>query len=96
MQIDFWGAALRCKTLIVSVRGMPYPKIGTTQYHTQLGLQDKGCKIKGLVVCTNWDKEPFNLENSLALGCYQPSPKIFHVVFFMFLYTFNKAFMILT
>ncbi len=27
------------------------PQIGTTPYHTQLGLPDKGRAIKGLVVC---------------------------------------------
>ncbi len=32
---------------------MPQPKkTGATQYHAQLGLPDKGCAIKGLVV--NW------------------------------------------
>ena len=35
--------------LIVGVGGMPWPKTGET--HTQLGLQDKGRAIKGLVVC---------------------------------------------
>ena len=51
---------------------MPWPQSGATQYHAQLGLTDKGREIKELVVCNNWDLEPLNLLNSLALGCYQP------------------------
>ena len=35
-----------------------------------LGLPDKGRAIKGLVVCNNWDLEPLDLLNGLALGCY--------------------------
>ena len=35
-------------TLIVFVGGMPWPKTDVTQYHTQLGLPDKGRAIKGL------------------------------------------------
>ena len=30
---------------------MPWPKTGATHYHAQLGLQDKGCAIKKLIVC---------------------------------------------
>ena len=45
------------------------------KYHAQLGLPDKGCAIKGLVVCNNWDLETLNLLKGLALGCYQPSPE---------------------
>ena len=37
---------------------------------------DKGRAIKGLVVCNNKDLEPLNLQNGLALGCYQPSPEV--------------------
>ena len=37
--------------LIVRVVGMPCPQTGATQYYTQSGLTDKGCAIKGLVVC---------------------------------------------
>ena len=38
--------------LIVRVGGTPWPKkTGATHYHAQLGLPDKGCAIKGLVVC---------------------------------------------
>ena len=55
---------------------MPWPPIGATQYHAQLGLPDKGRGIKGLVVCNNWDLEPLDLLNGLALGCYQPSPVV--------------------
>ncbi len=49
---------------------------GANQYHPQLGLQDKGCATKGLVVCNNRDLEPLDLQNGLALGCYQPSPEV--------------------
>ena len=55
---------------------MPWPKRGATRYHAQLGLPDKGRAIKGLFVCYNWDLEPLDLLNGLALGCYQPSPEI--------------------
>ena len=55
---------------------MPWPQTGATQYHAQLGLPDKGRAIKGLVVCNNWDLEPLDLLNSLALGCCQPSPEV--------------------
>ena len=65
---------VRWATLIVCVRGMLVP-IGATQYHAQLGLQDKGRAMKGLVVCNDWDLEPLDLLNGLALGCYQPSPE---------------------
>ena len=54
---------------------MPCPKASATQYHAQLELPDKGRAIKGLVVCNNWDIEPLDLLNGLALGCYQPSPE---------------------
>ncbi len=40
---------VRCLKLIVCVGGMPWPQTGATLYHTQLGLPDKGCAIKGLV-----------------------------------------------
>ena len=56
--------------------GMPWPQTGATQYPAQLRLPDKGRAIKGLVVCNNWDLEPWNLLNGLALGCYQPSRKV--------------------
>ena len=49
---------------------MPWPQTSATQYHAQLGLTDKGRAIKGLVVCNNWDLEPLELLNGLALGCY--------------------------
>ena len=53
---------------------MPWPQTGASQYHAQLGLPDKGRAIKELVVCNDWDLEPLDLLNSLALGCNQPSP----------------------
>ncbi len=36
---------VRCATLIVWEEGMPWPKTGATQYHAQLGLQNKGRAI---------------------------------------------------
>ncbi len=54
---------------------MPWPQTGATQYQAQLGLPEKGRTIKGLVVCINWDLEPLDLLNGLALSCYQPSPE---------------------
>ena len=47
-----------------------------TYYHEQLELPDKGRAIKGLVVCNNWDLEPLDFLNGLALGCYQASPDL--------------------
>ena len=55
---------------------MPWPQTGATQYHAQLQLPDKGRAIKGLVVCYNWDLEPLDLFNGLALSYYQPSPEV--------------------
>ncbi len=55
---------------------MPWPHSGATQYYAQLGLPDKGQAINGLVVCNNWDLEPLDLLNGLALGCYQPFPEV--------------------
>ncbi len=46
---------------------MSWPQIGATQYHEQLGLPDKGHVIKRLVVCNDWDLEPLDLLNALAL-----------------------------
>ena len=59
---------------------MPWPKTGATQYHAQLGISDKGRAFKGLVVCNNWDLEPSDMQNCLALGCYQPSPEVLIVL----------------
>ena len=58
---------------------MPWPKTGATHFNAQLGLPDKGLPIKELVVCNNWDLEPLELINGLALGCYQPSPESYMV-----------------
>ena len=55
---------------------MPWLQTGATQHHAQLGLLDQGRAIKGLVICNNWDLEPLDLLNGLALGCYQPSPEV--------------------
>ena len=59
---------------------MPSPQTGATQYDAQLVLPDKGYAIKGLVVCNNWDLEPLDLLNGLALGCYQPSSEVLIVL----------------
>ena len=42
---------VRCVTFIARVGGMPWPQTGTTHYHAQFGLPDKGRAIKGLIVC---------------------------------------------
>ncbi len=34
---------------------MPWPKTGIIHYHAQLELPDKGCVIKVLIVCNNWE-----------------------------------------
>ena len=60
---------------------MPWPKTVATQYHAQLELPDKGRAIKELVVCHNWDLEPLDMLNGLALGCYQPSPEVLIVLY---------------
>ena len=49
---------------------MTWSKTEATHYHAQLELPDKGCAIRGLVVCNNWDLEPLDLRNGLALVCY--------------------------
>ena len=38
-------------TLKEKVGELSWPKTGATPYHAQLGLPDKGCAIKELVVC---------------------------------------------
>ena len=55
---------------------MLQPKTSATEYNAQLGLPDKGRAIKWLVICNDWDLEPLDLLNSLALGCYQASPEV--------------------
>ncbi len=45
-----------------------------------VGLPYKGRAIKGLVVCNNWNLEPLDLLNGLALGFYQPSPGVLIVL----------------
>ena len=61
---------------------MPWPQKGATHDHAQLGLSDKGCAIKGLIVCNFGDLEPLDLLNGLALGCYQPSNEVLYQLFF--------------
>ena len=51
---------------------MSWPQTGAIQYNAQLGLSDKGRAIKELVIFNDWDLEPLNLLNGLALGSYQP------------------------
>ncbi len=62
---------------------MPWSITGATQYLAQLGLTDKCRTIKGLDVCNNWDLEPLDLLNGLALGYDQPSPEVLivHVIY---------------
>ncbi len=61
---------------------MLWPQTGATEYHAQLGHSDKGRVIKGLVVCTDWDLEPLDLLDGMALGYYQPSssPEVLFVL----------------
>ena len=58
---------------------MPWSQTGATQYNAQLGLPDKDRAIKGFVF-NDWDLEPLNLLNSLALGSYQPFLEVFIVL----------------
>ncbi len=55
---------------------MPWPQTGATQHHTPLGLPDEGRAIKVLVICNSLDLDHWDLQNGLALGCYQTSPKV--------------------
>ena len=59
---------------------MPWPQTGATHYHAQLGIPHEGRAIKELFECNNWDLEPVDLLNGLALGCYQPSPEVLIVL----------------
>ena len=59
---------------------MHWPQTGSIQYQALLGLPTKGRAIKVLVVCNNWDLEPLDLLNGLALGCYQPSTGVLIVL----------------
>ncbi len=46
--------------------------LAQTEYHAQLGFLRKGRTIKGLVVCkTDWDLDPLDLQNCLALDDFQ-------------------------
>ena len=47
---------------------MPWIQTGATHYYSYLGLSDKSRAIKELVVCNNWDLEPLDLINGLAVG----------------------------
>ena len=72
---------VKCATLLVWVGGMFWRQKGKSQYHAQLKLPDIGCAIKILVVCNGLDIKPLDLLNSLALGCYQPSPEVLIFIF---------------
>ncbi len=65
---------VRCATLIVWVRVMPWPQTGATQYHAQLGLPVKGRANKRLVVSSNWDLKPLDLLKGLALRLLSTVP----------------------
>ncbi len=60
--------------------GKPWPQTGATQCHAQLGLYGKSRAIRGLVVWNNRELEPLDLQNGLALECYQPSPEVLIVL----------------
>ncbi len=47
-------------------RRMSWPKTGTTYHHAQLINSEKGCAIKGLVVCNGWDLALLDLLNGLS------------------------------
>ena len=68
------------KVVSIEYWGVPWPQTGTSNYNALLGLQDKGRAINGLVVCNNWDLEPMDLLNGLALGCYQRFPEVLIVL----------------
>ncbi len=67
---------------------MPWPKTGATNYHAQLELQCKVCKIKRMVVCNDWDLEPLDLLNGLALCCYQLAAEVFIVSISLFVHVY--------
>ncbi len=69
---------------------MPWAQTGTTPYHAQIGLPDKGRAIKGLVVCIDWDLELLDLLNGLALDSYQPSLEV--LILFLLFYGVGKLF----
>ena len=64
---------IRCATLIVWVGVNAMAPNSRNSVPCTVRTPDKGRAIKGLVVCNNWDLEPLDLLNGLALGCYQPS-----------------------
>ena len=46
-------------------------KTGASNHYAQLGLPDKGRVIRGLDFCNYRDLELLDLQNGLALGCYE-------------------------
>ena len=69
---------------------MPWPRTGAIQYHAHLGLPGKCLAIKGLVVCNNWDLEPLDLLNGLALGGYQLSLEVLIVWSHWYVLNYDK------
>ncbi len=56
---------------------------------TKLGLSDKSCAFKRLLVCSSWDVSAFSLANGLDLQCYQSR---YHLVYYtnISMYLFRK------
>ncbi len=59
-----------------------------TNCTAQFGLPDKGPAINVLVVYHNWNIEPLNLLNGLALGCYQPFPEVINILVMLAIFKF--------
>ncbi len=56
--------------LLCKMRNTGSMIIGGIQFHAHLGLSYKCRAIKRLFVCNDWDVEPLDLLNGLALGYY--------------------------
>ncbi len=67
---------LLCQLFDINSMSRENALAGTNNYRAWLGLPDKNRAIKGLIVCNDWDLEPLDLFNDLALGCCQPSPEV--------------------
>ncbi len=67
-----------CVTYIERVERMLCPKTGTTQYHEQLRLPDKGNVIKELVVLTLFDQIIIHCISKIS---FKDTPKcVFHTL----------------
>ncbi len=69
---------VRFATLIVWVRGMPWPQTGETLFHAQIGLQDKGCALgcyqpTPKVLIVSYYNLEFYFEISLISRLFEPS-----------------------